>query len=284
MEKRTDLIREASSLLDREGFPSALTDAEVLLSHVLNCARVELYLNNLTVEQNNRLYFRKLLKARSRRFPLQYLVGSTEFMGLTFKVRPGVFIPRPETEILVETVLNLSTFYPLLSTNILDIGTGSGNIAISLAKYLKEKRRIFACDISDSALQLAKGNSSLNRADICLIKSDLFSAFKKNEYFSLIVSNPPYIRRQLISRLPEELSYEPIQAYDGGEDGLLYCRGIINQAPQYLEQAGLLCLEIADEQAQAVKELIGQSTRFSLLKIVLDLNGVERVIVARKDR
>ncbi len=84
MEKRTDLIRQASSLLDREGLPSALTDAEVLLSHVLNCARVELYLNNITVEQNNRLYFRKLLKARSRRFPLQYLVGSTEFMGLTF--------------------------------------------------------------------------------------------------------------------------------------------------------------------------------------------------------
>jgi release factor glutamine methyltransferase len=284
VEKRTDLIRQASRVLDREGVPCALTDAEVLLSHVLDCARVELYLDNNRVAEDQRLYFHKLLKARSERFPLQYLVGSTEFMGLALKVKPGVFIPRPETEILVETILNLPAANCPLPAKILDIGTGSGNIAISLAKYLKEKSHIFACDISDSALQLARENCKLNKADIYLVKSNLFSAFKNTKYFSIIVSNPPYIRKQLIALLPEELSYEPKEAYDGGGDGLLYCRQIINQAPCYLKKRGLLCLEIGDQQAGAVKEIIAQSSELSFLKIVSDFNGIERVIVARKDR
>ena len=231
MEKRINLLRSGSDYLARQGITNCLGESETFLSHTLDCPRLELYLEDLAVEQKRADHFWQLLIARSGGFPLQYLLGSTEFMGLRFKVVPGVFIPRPETEILVETILKLSALSPQLSANILDIGTGCGNIAVSLAKYLKSGH-IFACDISDSALQLAKENSFLNEVNVSFIKSDLFSAFRKKNNFSLILSNPPYISTAEISTLPRELKYEPTKAYDGGRDGLVYYRRIINQAAE----------------------------------------------------
>lgn len=285
MEKRIDLLIAGTSYLNREGLANAQGEAELILSHLVNCPRIELYLENLTVERARSGRYWDILTTRARGFPLQYLIGSTEFMGLKFKIWPGVFIPRPETEILVETTIDILTNeLTNKRTNeqtILDIGCGCGNITISLAKYL-EKARIFACDVSDSALQVARENSYLNRVNIFLIKSNLLSGFKKGSCFSLIVSNPPYINTREIPGLSRELHYEPRRAYDGGEDGLLFYRKIIGQAPDYLQDGGKLCLEIGDNQAGAVKEILEQSGKFSLLKVVKDYNDVERVIVVRK--
>ena len=141
---------------------------------------------------------------------------------------------------------------------------------------------IFACDISDSALQLAKENSRLNKVDICLVKSNLFTAFKRKNYFSLIVSNPPYIISQEIPGLAREIHYEPRSAVDGGTDGLFYYRQIIDQAPDYLEKKGLLVLELGDGQRSLVQTMLEQSARFSKISAVRDYNDIERVIVAQK--
>ncbi|MBL7085024.1 MAG: peptide chain release factor N(5)-glutamine methyltransferase [Candidatus Omnitrophica bacterium] len=275
------LLKSGSDYLAQEGITNPLGESEIFLSHTLNCFRTELYLENLAVEQANMKHFWRLLNARASGFPLQYLLGSTEFMGLPFKMSPGVFIPRPETEILVETVLNPSPITHHPSPKILDIGTGCGNIAISLAKYLRS-RHIFACDICDSALQLAKENSFLNKVEISLVKSNLFSAFKKENYFSLIISNPPYISAQDIPELPRELAYEPRLAYEGGRDGLLFYRRIINEAADYLQDGGRLCLEIGDNQRPLVQEILMQSAGFRQVSVVRDYNDIERVIVAQK--
>jgi release factor glutamine methyltransferase len=281
MEKRITLLNSGSRYLAQKGLANALRESEMFLSHIFNCSRAELYLDNITVKEEYNRRFRNLLTSRARGVPLQYLVGSTEFMGLEFKVRPGVFIPRPETEILVETILELSAFSSQLSADILDIGTGCGNIAISLAEKFR-KMHIFACDISDSALQLTKENCRLNKTDVSLVKSSLFSAFKKEQKFSLIVSNPPYIKAQEIPGLSREIHYEPRLALDGGEDGLFYYQRIINEAPAYLQDRGLLVFETGDNQAEPVKEIFRQNGRFSILSVVKDYNDVERVIVARR--
>lgn len=286
MEKRIDLPRTitvrgllnlGSRYLARNGVVNHLGESEIFLAHLLNCPRMELYLDNMAVARERKDLFLHLLTARAGGFPMQYLLGSTEFMGLEFKVARGVFIPRPETEILVETIINILPDEP----TILDIGTGCGNIAVSLAKYLKGAH-IFACDISDSALQLAKENSSSNKARVFLVKSNLFCAFKKENYFSLIVSNPPYISASQFCGLAREVHYEPKVALGAGVDGLFYYRKIINEAPTYLQDRGKLCLEIGDNQAAAVEGMLKQGGRFSLLEVVKDYNGAERVIVAQK--
>ncbi len=281
MEKRVELLNLGTGYLANGGVLNALGESEIFLSHVLDCSRVELYLNNLPVGENNTRDYWRLLGTRAEGLPLQYILGSTEFMGLEFKIRPGVFIPRPETEILVETVLKLLASNHQPSVKVLDIGTGCGNIAVSLARYLTGAD-IFACDISDSALKLTKENSSLHKAQVSLIQSDLFSAFKKQECFSLVISNPPYISAQKIGELSREVHFEPRGALDGGSDGLAYYRRIINAAPAYLQDKGFLALEIGDNQMAKVEEILEQGKRFSQALIVRDYNDVERVIVAQK--
>ncbi len=289
------LLKSGRRFLTEEGVTNARGEAEIFLSHILNCPRIELYLDNPAVEEKKSRDYWSLLIERSRGMPLQYLLGSTEFMGWEFKVAPEVFIPRPETEILVETAINILASEPTNKrTNeqtILDIGTGCGNIAISLAKELKKahlrqgfggQAHIFACDISDFALQLTKENLRLNKVNVSLVKSDLFSAFKKQNNFSLVVSNPPYIKAQEINGLSRELHYEPKLALDAGWDGLSFYRRIVNQAPAYLQDKSLLVLELGDKQAEAVKEILRQSGSFSLVKVVRDYNDAQRVIVARK--
>lgn len=297
MEKRIDLLRKGFRFLAREGLDNARGEAEIFLSHIFNCPRIALYLDNKPIEEKDSGDYWSLLRQRAKGIPLQYLIGHVEFMGLTFKVAPGVFIPRPETEILVETVLNivsrLATEAPNRQSdklNILDIGTGCGNIAISIAKGLEKacplarQAHIFACDISDSALQLVKENCRLNKVGINIIKSNLFSAFKRKNYFSLIVSNPPYIKRELIRGLSPELHYEPRGAIDAGSDGLFYYREISREAADYLKDKGILVLEIGDSQGPSVKEILTQKRRFSILEVIRDYNDTERVIVAEKQR
>lgn len=284
MEKRIDLLRQGAFYLKGRKIVNSLQESEMFLAHILNCPRTELYLNNFIVQSESMRNYWNLLSQRAEGFPLQYLIGSSGFMGLEFKVAQGVFIPRPETEILIETVLQLSAKNLMLPAKVLDIGTGCGNIAVSLAKNL-DQANVFACDISDFALQLAKENSQLNAVTVRLVKSDLFRAFKKENTFSLIVSNPPYIKTEEILSLGRELRYEPMAALDGGEDGLCYYKRIINEeAPCYLQKSGFLVLEIGDNQAQAVKTILSQSRRLSVISIVKDYNNLDRVIVAKKQK
>lgn len=290
MEKRINLLNSGSRYLAREGIESTTCESELFLSHILDCPRAELYLNNIAVKEDDSRQFWQFLSTRIEGIPLQYILGSTEFMGLRFRVKPGVFIPRPETEILVEAILNLRLItYPStsrrasdLGLNILDIGTGCGNIAISLAKYLPQAH-VFACDIYDSALQLAEANSRLNGIDLNVVKSDIFGAFcNKRNYFSLIVSNPPYVNREDISKLPRELQHEPKDALDGGLDGLMYYQKIIKEAPDYLEKDGLLALEIGDNQVHSIKQIIEEVPNLTLVSITRDYNNIERVVLIKK--
>ncbi|MFA5157262.1 MAG: peptide chain release factor N(5)-glutamine methyltransferase [Candidatus Omnitrophota bacterium] len=256
-----------------------MNEAEVLFSSVLNRSRMSLYIDRdklLTKDESGAIA--AALKRRISGEPLEYILGKTEFMGLEFKVSPAVLIPRPETEILVETVLSCCIGGPCLK--ILDLGTGSGCIAVSLAKFLPDAE-ITAVDISKEALAIAAENARLNNTKVNFMRSDLFSALPSSKY-DVIVSNPPYVSSGEITGLQPELKHEPFIALAGGSDGLDFYRHIINVAPDHLEPAGLLIMEIGFGQRRDIEGLIKGSKKFEVMKIVKDYNNIDRVIAARE--
>ena len=194
--------------------------------------------------------FRAMLDRRAKREPLQYILGETEFMGLTFHVEPGVLIPRADTEILVEKALECMK----PGARVLDIGTGSGAIAVSLAK-LGRQAQVTAVDVSDRALEIARQNAKRNGAAVEFVKSDCFSALKGRKY-DMIVSNPPYISEDEMRELMPEVTREPELALFGGADGLDFYRRISREAPEYLNEGGCLLFEIGWLQKDAVSALV----------------------------
>jgi len=228
--------------------------------------------------------FRALVLRRLKHEPLQYIIGETEFMSLPFQVDSRALIPRPETEILVQTVIEkckkrLNNHYKI---KILDIGTGSGNIAVSLAKNLPEAE-LFAIDISSDALKLAQSNAKLNQVEtlIQFIQRDMMN-FQFPDAFDVIVSNPPYVTENEYASLPLEIrNFEPKIALEAGIDGLTCYRKIINRLPQLLAPTGFVALEVGDKQAPSVEALLIQN-HYSPIEVFLDLNQIERVIVASK--
>jgi len=259
-----------------------MNEAELVLTHVLDCDRLSLYLNkdiNLGVDSS--ALFSSILKRRILGEPVQYILGETEFMGLKFKVDNRALIPRPETEILVEQALIRLIEAGIRSPKILDLGTGSGCIAVSMAKSLKHAD-VWASDISSTALQLAGENAALNNVEIKFIESDLFDAlkFKKNG-FDLIVSNPPYISNEEFHALAKEISFEPPLALKAGKDGLDYYRRIIPQAVNYLKDNGLLIFEVGLNQAYPVKGML-EKEGFGQTELIKDYNNIERVVAAKK--
>jgi len=271
-----------------------MNEAELLFSSVLNCNRLSLYLNKKSLlDKDSAGFVSSVLKRRISGEPIQYILGKTEFMGFEFKVGPCVLIPRPETEILVETAIRHVTRGQSQCASLpegdkvskaLDIGTGSGNIAISLA-ILLPKVKIDALDISESALDVAKDNAKLHNVNINFIYSDLFSGnnLTSNTY-DLIISNPPYIPTGEIDKLQPEIKYEPKIALDGGIDGLDFYRRLISHSLQYLKKDGLLIMEIGFKQKEALKNIFQKYEDFEIIEVVKDYNNVERVIVARKKR
>ena len=260
-----------------------MNEAELVLTQILDCDRLSLYLNKdtkLSYEQS--ALVAQILKRRASGEPLQYILGKTEFMGLEFKVDRRVLIPRPETEILVESAgLELKSL-GIKEPRILDLGTGSGCIGIALAKMLPQAQ-IWASDISIEALALAKSNAFLNNVKINFCSGDLFGAFQSRPLeFDLIVSNPPYVACGQIASLAKEISFEPVLALAAGSAGLDFYQRIIQQALKFLKPGGLLALELGSDQALAVKAMLGQEN-FKLLKIINDYNNIERVILAKKD-
>jgi len=262
-------------------------DAEVLLADSLKTNRLSLYLNYDKPLQRDELRdYKKIIRRRAKRKPLQYIIGYQEFWSLKFKVNEGVLIPRPETEVLLEEALNI-LLHVKPSKNridILEIGTGSGAIAITLAKEIR-KGTIIATDISDTAIKIAKENARMHGVENCVtfLKGSLFQPVRENVgLFNLVISNPPYIPTVDFKNLqPEVRDFEPRIALDGGEEGLRFYHQIIPQVGRYLAKDGWLMLEVGKGQSDKVEELIESTGGFHPPSIVKDLSGVERVIKAQ---
>lgn len=259
-----------------------MNEAELVLTHLLNCDRMSLYLNkDLSLDKDKSILLSLILKRRIIGEPVQYILGKTEFMGLEFKIDNRALIPRQETEILVETAISQLKQMGIVLPKIIDLGTGSGCIAVAIAKAFSHSD-MWASDISTAALQLAKENAHLNNVEIKFIQSDLFNAFKpKDDKFDLIVSNPPYVTTEEFSSLAKEISFEPELALKAGIDGLDFYRRIVSQAGAYLKKNGLLILEVGLGQAYFVKEML-EKERFDQIILIKDYNNINRIVVAKK--
>ena len=260
------------------GVQEPALDARYLTEHVGDFSEARYLLerdNEIPKEQYDMLC--ELTERRCRREPLQYILGSQEFMGLPFICNKDCLIPRQDTEILVErameAVKNLRTVQEEI--RYLDLCTGSGCIAISLARLCGIKNAE-ATDISEAALAVAEKNAAMNKVQMRIFKSDLFENIKGR--FNIITANPPYIDTRLIGTLiPEIWKYEPMTALDGGDDGLIFYRRITQEAQQYLEPGGFLLFEIGDTQGRAVSELM-KNAGFADVCVYKDLAGLDRVV------
>jgi len=284
-----EILNWSTNCLKDHQIDNPRLNAELLLSHSLSLSREGLYVRlHSQIRKEEKETLESLIKRRISGEPLQYILGHQEFWSIDFKVDPRVLIPRPETELLVEQSLSILSETPFKSPPfVLEIGTGSGAVAISLAK---EVRDIFliATDISREALMLAKENAKSSDVlhQIKFVNGNLFDPFRllrEREPFDLILSNPPYITCSEIEGLAREVKdYEPITALNGGEDGLTFYQNIISQAPFYLKKGGWLLLEVGQAQGEKVSELIEKRGDFLAPQRLQDLSGIERVVKAQR--
>ena len=254
--------------------------ARLLLQHILNKPRQYLIIyDNKQLTLRQEVNFFKGIKKLVKGIPLQHITHSQEFMKMTFYVNEDVLIPRPDTEILVEEVIKIAK--RINAKKILDLCTGSGAIAVSLAKYI-ENSQITAVDISDKAISVAKLNAKNNNVEnqITFVESDLFKQLPKEKY-DIIVSNPPYIKKEIIKSLDKEVQNEPKIALDGGYDGLDFYRKIINNADEFLKFTGYVCLEIGYDQKDDVLELFESKGKYVNAMCKKDLFDNDRVVIAR---
>lgn len=258
-------------------------DVELLLQKCLgDVDRIYIHMNlDKKLSNKQKEYFLSMIKDRLNGRPIAYIVGYREFMGLDFYVKEGVLIPRPDTETLVEEIIEICKDKYV---NILDIGTGSGAITVSLAKYLP-KSKLTSFDISDIPLEVGKINAINNGVDnkIEFIKSDLFSAIKEKDIkFDVIVSNPPYIRKADMNTLHTQVKdYEPYNALEGGIDGLDFYKNITEQSHLYINKGGVLAYEVGHDQAQDVA-MIMQNNGYNNIYTKKDIQGIDRVVIGFK--
>jgi len=285
------LLKWTTSYFESRDIDSPRIEAEILLAHALQLKRIDLYLQyDQPLSSNELSRFKDFIKRRINREPVAYIVGSKEFWSMDFLVTKDVLIPRPETEFLVETAVNLlpqdSASNPILTPRrILELGTGSGAVILAIAS-MRPGHLFFASDRKASAVKLAKQNATqhgLNRK-ISFICASWFGPFKdKKPLFDMIVSNPPYIPSRVIGRLqPEIVKYEPISAIDGGEDGLLCLRHIINNAHLYLQQKGYLLLELGHDQRNDVQKIVDQCAKYENVLYTKDYSEYDRVVQMQK--
>ncbi len=270
-----EIIVWAETLLKEHGVPESRLDALYLLEDITGVTRSQyMFCQEDTVPKKFISEFSTAVMQRSQRVPVQYITGKTEFMGLPFLVNENVLIPRQDTECLLEELLPLAN-----GKQILDLCTGSGCIAISLA-VLAEDTVVTAGDISPGALEVARENAVKNQASIQFVQGDLFENISGK--FDLIVSNPPYIESKVLDTLmPEVKEYEPILALDGKEDGLHFYREIIRYAPEYLKPGGMLAFEIGYNQYDSVCKLM-QKQGFVHVYGKKDLAGLDRMVLGCK--
>ena len=263
-------------------------EAEILLAHSLDLKRIQLYTDHEKIlSQGELTRFKGLIQRRSKHEPIAYITNNQPFMSLDFYVDPSALIPRPETEQLVEIAVDLVKVSDVENPKILDIGTGSGCIAVSLAKFLP-KTEIVGIDSSEKVLAIAKKNAEAHKvSDRCefllgnILKDFIATKTQRRKEFNIIVSNPPYIRSEEIKKLdPDVQKHEPIAALDGGQDGLDYIKRIVSEAPEYLKTNGHLLVEIGFDQGPAAKTLAEQTGKYTSIEIIKDINGHNRILKA----
>ena len=275
-----ETIRKGMIILKNNNITEPNIKARLIMQYVLNKPREYLlvYDKSILMLRQEVNYF-KAIKKLCQGIPIQHITHRQEFMKMTFYVDENVLIPRQDTETLVEEVIKISK--KIGAKKILDLCTGSGAIAVSLAKYI-EKSQITAVDISKKALNVAKMNAKNNEVEnkITFVESDLFNNIKKEKY-DIIVSNPPYIKKEVLKSLDKEVQKEPKLALDGGYDGLDFYRKIINKAEEYLKFNGYLCFEIGYDQKEDVEDLLKNEEKYTNIQCIKDLCDNDRVIIAK---
>ena len=266
-----------------KGVENPRLDAEVLLCAVLKCERITLYVDfERPLSETELAQFKQYVVRRANHEPLAYILGEKAFMRNMFKVTSDTLVPRPETELLVESIVMAAEAVGG-DVKILDIGTGSGAIIVSLLDYLPQAKGV-GVDISVGALTIAKENAvAIGVAERAgLLRSDVYSALPLDKKFDIIVSNPPYIPAADIAGLAKDVQNEPIGALDGGEDGLDFYRRITKEAPLHMVEDGLLAFEIGIYQGEAVAEMC-KAAGFGAVAIRKDYAGIERMVFAAKE-
>lgn len=278
------IIKWTEQYFQDKGVDSPRLDAEVLLSHVLQKERIYLYIHfDEPLEAAELAAFREMVKKRVQRIPVAYIVGAREFMGLRFAVSPAVLIPRPDTEILVEAVIE--RLKDKSQIKFVDIGTGSGAIVLSLLHYLPLACAV-AVDISQDALAVATENAEtlLVKDRVDFYQGDIYEPLAA-EKFDAIVSNPPYIPNADIAELePEVKEFEPYGALAGGLDGLDFYRRLIADGSNRLKDGGFMAFEVGINQAQAVAAIAESVPTFGQTQIIKDYAGIERVVILYKNK
>ena len=278
-----DILNEAARHFAMAGIPSPRLDAEVLLSFCLGCDRLEFFKNPLMpVDEKTLASFQKLVARRLKWEPVAYITGRKDFWSFVLEVNKFVLIPRPDTEVLVEEALNACKQIDSAEIKILDIGTGSGAIALAMVKEMRQAK-VVATDISAAALAIAEKNARNLGLDSQIIfrQGNLFEPV--DDFFDIIVSNPPYIADAEYDKLPVGVKdYEPPEALLAGVQGTDFYRKIINEAPGYLKNNGCLLLEIGATQSASVVNIAEASGEYCDISIRNDYAGLPRVITARR--
>jgi release factor glutamine methyltransferase len=319
--KALDKLHDISKSLQLSAVEAPEKEAEIILRSVLETSLVSVYRDNPELTPNQSRTIEQIVSRRMNREPLQYIFGNVDFMGMKLHVGPGVLIPRPETELMAEYAIKAVSTQrsavrfekkpgahdPKLQTpnsklQILDLCTGSGCLALALAKQFADAK-VYGVDISETALLYARRNAELNGVtNVEFIAGNLFEPFQRHpelvsgsqkempkqvrhdssKFFDLIISNPPYIKTADIRELqPEIREWEPVNALDGGTDGLDYYRAIIPAARNFLKENGMLVLELGIDCAKSVKEMFRESG-YSGIESIKDLAGIERISAGKR--
>ncbi|MDN5331319.1 MAG: release factor glutamine methyltransferase [Tepidanaerobacteraceae bacterium] len=274
-------LRYGRKVLLEAGVENPLLDAEVILSHVLGARRMDLYLEpQRELKEEEIKTYKALIEKRRCRIPVAYITGKKEFFTLEFFVKEGVLIPRPETEFLVEEVLNRIS--NIKTPKVAELCCGSGAVAISIA-FFKKDAIVYASDISERAGEVTMLNAAKHGVEdrVRFLRGDLWQPFEKEglKGFDVVVANPPYIPSNELENLPPEVKKEPREALDGGPDGLDFYRRIITRAPKFLKSRGSIVLEIGNDQRERVCSFL-KGECFEDIRIIKDYGGFERVIAA----
>jgi release factor glutamine methyltransferase len=297
-----ELLKATVRTLEQSGIQDALPDAELIVFHAVGMERLDAYVNNPEVGSADAAKIKRLIRRRRKGEPVQYVTGSVTFLGLTIKVGKGVLIPRPETELLVEEVIKTikseglgdgskdkpacaasraSRLTPHDSISVLDLCTGSGCVALALAKEFPDAG-VYGTDVSKEALAYARKNAKMNGIkNARFLQGSLLDPVEGRK-FSIITANPPYIRRDELETLQREIrDWEPVGALDGGEDGMDFYRQILSSAGEHLSPGGCIFLELGFDQAGLVQKL-AQEQGFKDVALINDYSGIGRILKARK--
>jgi release factor glutamine methyltransferase len=275
------LMNNAEEELSEAGIDDARVEVELILEYLLKIGRLEVYLKGPELINDNIIAeFQKIIKKRTTRYPLQYILGEMEFYGRRFVVNPSVMVPTPETELLCELAVSYVRNENLDQARILDVGVGAGVISVTVAAELP-KIEITALDISSDALKLAELNAQEHGVDgrIQFIQSDRFRNLKPKSKFDLILSNPPYITEEDYKDVPPEVLADPKISLVAGPDGMDMIRFLIDNSPPYLKNGGRLIFEIGHDQSNQVMTYTNNDARYKSINIIKDLNDISRVVI-----